>query len=111
MFGRSRGRRAHRLATPELAEQLLPTLNEALANVVRHARADSVSVSIGLSSGQTLELRVIDDGIGFDPASPPGFGLNNLRDRAAQLGGDMRISRIADGGSDLVWTVPVEPET
>ncbi len=92
---------------PELGEQLLPTINEALANVVRHARAESVSVSITVSSGQTLELRVIDDGVGFDASSPPGFGLNNLRDRAAQLGGAMRISRIADGGTDLVWRVPV----
>jgi PAS domain S-box-containing protein len=93
---------------PKVAEHLLPTLNEALANVVRHSRATSVSVSLEL--GTTLELRVIDDGVGIDPEATPGFGLSNLRKRAAALGGTMTIGPIADGGTDLIWQIPVSTD-
>ncbi len=90
---------------PSLGEHLLPTLNEALANVVRHARASAVTISLRV--GHTLQLRVIDDGVGLDPEAPPGFGLANLQQRAAQLGGELRVTRIADGGTDLLWQVPL----
>lgn len=89
----------------ELGEQLVPTLNEALSNVVRHARAASVGITIAVDD--QLSIRVLDDGIGFEPGSLSGFGLKNLRQRAEQLGGTMTITRLADGGTDLAWTVPV----
>lgn len=90
----------------DISEHLLPTLNEALANVVRHARASSVAVTVRATD--ELELRVIDDGVGFDADATPGFGLANLTQRASQLQGTMQINRIADGGTDLRWIVPIE---
>ncbi len=91
-----------------LGEHLVPTINEALSNVVRHARASTVAVRVGIESGAVLSIRVIDDGIGLDPDATPGFGLANLRERAAQFGGTMEVRQLADGGTDLEWTVPVE---
>ncbi len=93
---------------PSMAEHLVPTINEALSNVVRHARASSVAVRLGIESGATLSIRVIDDGIGLDPDATPGFGLANLRERAAQFGGTMEVNALADGGTDLEWTVPID---
>lgn len=91
-----------------LAEHLVPTINEALSNVVRHARASSVAVRVSVERGTMLSVRVIDDGIGLDPHATPGFGLANLRQRAAQFGGTMEVSPLADGGTDLQWTVPIQ---
>ncbi|MEZ5377053.1 MAG: PAS domain-containing sensor histidine kinase [Acidimicrobiales bacterium] len=91
-----------------LGEHLVPTLNEALSNVVRHARASSVTISLAIEAGSALAVRVIDDGIGIDPDSTPGFGLANLRQRAQQLGGTMEIRTLPDGGTDLEWSVPIE---
>ncbi len=91
-----------------LGEHLVPTINEALSNVVRHARASSVAISIGIETGALLSVRVIDDGVGLDPGATPGYGLANLRERANQFGGTMEIRQLPDGGTDLEWTVPVE---
>lgn len=96
-------------SVPEsLGEHLVPTLNEALSNVVRHARAAAVEVHVAIDRGAELSVRVIDDGVGVDPDATPGFGLANLRQRAQQFGGSMEIRQLPDGGTDLSWTVPVE---
>ncbi len=93
---------------PALSEHLVPTLTEALSNVVRHARASSVDVDVTIEHGASLSVSVLDDGVGLDPDATPGFGLANLRRRAEQLGGSMEIRRLEDGGTHMVWKVPVE---
>ena len=69
-----------RYVTPSVAAELLPTLREALSNVVRHARADRAEVE--LSVGERIELRVSDDGVGPDPSPDPsghvGRGMGNM---------------------------------
>ena len=57
-----------------------------------------VTIRLSEARGQ-LALRVVDDGVGFDPdAAAPGEGLGSLKHRAAQLGGQLEItSRIGAG--------------
>jgi signal transduction histidine kinase len=87
-------------------EQLLPMLREALTNVAKHA--DALDVEVELSVDQAgLVLHVRDDGRGIDPRAPRGFGLVNLTERAAALGGALTISSGRDGrGTSLVLRVP-----
>ena len=73
---------------------------EALTNVLRHADARQVIVGLDLS-GDTLSLRVIDDGRGFDASRTPGLGLVTMRERAQQLGGRWELDG-ADGGGTRV---------
>jgi signal transduction histidine kinase len=77
---------------PEKQEQLLRIVREAVTNAARHAQATNVRVQ--LMNGGPIRLSVEDDGIGFDPtvASPTGFGLVTMRERAAAIGGDFRVS-------------------
>jgi signal transduction histidine kinase len=67
---------------------------EALENVVRHARASRLTVSLGWTA-PGLELSIIDDGIGFSPDSQQTdshrFGLPGMRERAEMLGGTLQI--------------------
>jgi signal transduction histidine kinase len=59
--------------------------------------------------GTTLVLDVTDNGRGFDPAdvAPDGhFGLANMRDRAAALGGDLTISSAAGAGTHIIVRIP-----
>jgi len=65
---------------------------EALNNVVKHARARRVVIELAADEG-AVTLRIHDDGRGFDPAAvPPGhFGLGNMRERAAGIGADVVI--------------------
>lgn len=69
---------------------------EALTNIVRHARARHVRVRVACE-GDALHLRVDDDGIGIDPARPQGLGLLTMRERAQLVGGTLRIESTAQG--------------
>jgi signal transduction histidine kinase len=92
-------------AVPEgIRPDLLAVLQEALSNVVRHARASRVTVQVQVDAGQ-LTLTVCDDGIGTDPAAARG-GLVNMRERADRHGGDFEL-RPAEPGTFLRWAVPL----
>jgi signal transduction histidine kinase len=66
-------------------------VQEALSNVVKHAQATSVSVSVGTVNGE-LHIAVTDDGRGFDPSAPvAGFGLMGMRERIDLAGGRLAI--------------------
>ena len=86
------------------AEHLLFSLREALSNVVRHAHASHAEVRVEVSP-KHLVLRVMDDGVGFNPDDRGvGRGLVNLSERAKLLGGSCEIRRL-EKGSELVWSV------
>jgi signal transduction histidine kinase len=93
------------LVGPQVAEQLLATLREALTNVGKHAVASSVLVTV--AAADDLCLVVIDDGRGFDADSAPGegHGLRNIQSRAETLGGSLEVTRPKGGGTRLVWRV------
>ena len=93
---------------PVVAEQLLPTLREALSNVARHAGARRCEVTVTVSGG-SAELRVVDDGGGPGPASRTGGrGLPNMRARADALGGHCELIAGPVSGAQLHWSVPLE---
>lgn len=65
--------------------------NEALNNILKHARAKSVKVSLK-KQGETIILEIQDDGVGFDVnGMSGGMGLNGMKERAEQFGGDLQI--------------------
>ena len=86
-----------------VVEQLLPSLTEALSNVLRHAQASAVDVSIVIDEGE-LRCTIADNGVGFDPAAVRGNGLNNLESRAMRVGGTSTITARNAGGTLVTWT-------
>ena len=92
----------------DLGEDLVAVLREALSNVNRHADANRVSVEVTAGHG-TLDLVVIDDGIGFQRSSEHrgGLGLENMATRAAHRNGTFEIGPAATAGTCLRWTVPL----
>ncbi len=93
---------------PEIAEQLLPALREALANVAKHAQSSAVRISVDV--GSDVVMCVVDDGIGVAGSVAGGHGLPNLAERAEKLGGCFTIGPGPDGGTALEWRAPVTPE-
>ena len=80
-------------------------LQEALANIERHANASRVVVSL-LQSQSSVELTVEDDGVGFDPSScRPGLGLRSMRARVAKLGGVLAVERPIENRGTVVRVV------
>ena len=82
---------------------------EALTNVVRHAKASHVCVHFTTMPDQ-VELSVEDDGQGFDTeALAKGrFGLVGLNERARLLGGTLEVCSVPGEGTELKITVPLE---
>jgi PAS domain S-box-containing protein len=90
---------------PQVAEQLLPTLREALTNVAKHAHAAVTQVNVEIAGG-ALTLEVIDNGCGVGDVIGTGHGLQNLATRAARLGGALTVEPTQPSGTTLRWTVP-----
>jgi signal transduction histidine kinase len=79
-------------------------LNEALANVYKHARAGRTLVRL-LERGPVIVIEVSDDGVGgADPDQ--GTGLRGLRDRVAALGGTLHLQSPPGGGTRLTVELP-----
>ncbi|MBW4041783.1 MAG: sensor histidine kinase [Acidobacteria bacterium] len=86
---------------------LLRCAQEALANVRNHSAAARVSVVVRVF-GDDVELRVSDDGRGFDASSTPsGFGLGGMRERLALVGGRLAVTSAPGAGTTLVASLPV----
>lgn len=92
-------------AVPDgLRQHLVATLREALSNVARHARARHVAVALGVDDEAVLSVR--DDGVGL-AAGGRRSGLANLEERARRLGGTFTATGRTDGGTELLWRVPL----
>ncbi len=80
-------------------------IQEAVTNVVRHARTDQCRVSISHQDGQ-LSVEVTDSGRGGSAAGT-GYGITGMRERAALLGGDFSAGPRPDGGFRVTARLPV----
>ena len=98
-----------RLPGGELADEALAVLREALSNVARHAAASQAEVTVDVDDDQTLTVTVTDNGTGITPGGRRS-GLRNLADRAAKLGGELRLQPATPGtpnpGTRLEWRAP-----
>jgi nitrate/nitrite-specific signal transduction histidine kinase len=93
---------------PHIEEGLYRIALEALNNSLKHAAAKVVAVRISADNGRVV-LEVKDDGVGFDPQGADlagGMGFASMRERAAQIGGDLSIS--AEPGAGTVVRVAVD---
>ena len=91
----------------EVADELVATLREALANVGQHAGARAVTVEVRCD-GAAMSLVVDDDGSGLPHPRPSGgHGLVNMARRAERLGGSFKLRGGRHGGTVVSWQVPV----
>lgn len=88
------------------AENLLAVLRETLSNTARHAHASAVEITAE-TDGTRLRLRVSDNGRGIDPAVTRRSGLDNLRQRATDLGGSLTLAPNEPTGTVVEWTAPL----
>ncbi len=90
----------------ELENTIYRVIQEALTNTAKHARAEHVSVRLSASE-QTIELRIEDDGVGFDPDTVVrGFGLVGMRERVELAGGRIEIASSPGAGTKLRIDIP-----
>lgn len=85
-------------------------VQEALTNVVRHAKAREVTVRI-VHADNEITVEITDDGVGpvATRGHPGGNGLPGMRERAATLGGELTAGAKADGGFRVYARLPLAP--
>jgi PAS domain S-box-containing protein len=89
------------------------TVQEALVNVTRHARASHLGVFLERRSGR-IRVFVEDDGVGFDPGTVDGahLGLLGMQERAEMLGGTLTVDSTIGSGTTIIMEIPdVYPST
>jgi PAS domain S-box-containing protein len=90
---------------------LLRIAQEALTNVLKHARAANVVVELAYGDGE-VRLHIEDDGNGFNPddGQSEGVGLTGMKERAEQMGVRLVIRSSLGSGTAVTVTVPVPPD-
>jgi signal transduction histidine kinase/ligand-binding sensor domain-containing protein len=89
----------------EVEKGLFRIAQEAVANAIRHAAARQIRIELDFRGSRVL-LTVSDDGQGFDPAgSSRGFGLTSMRERAVQIGSELRIDSPPRAGTSVTVSV------
>jgi signal transduction histidine kinase len=92
---------------PELESTVYRLVQEALTNVVKHARAERVDLKVSMDGG-AVTVSVCDDGVGFDPATTSeGFGLVGMRERLELIGGHVQVSSAPGQGTEVRAELPV----
>jgi signal transduction histidine kinase len=93
---------------PEVETALYRIVQESLTNVVKHARADSVSIVL-TRKHDSVSILVEDDGIGFEPGREraDGLGLLGMRERVGLLGGRVAVESRPGSGTTFVAEVPL----
>ena len=104
-----------RFTGPEKMERLPETIElvlyrvaqEGLTNAIRHSHASNIEVVLEQSQ-QALRLRVVDDGIGFDPKKlDRGLGLVGIRERVELLNGNCGVDTVPGEGTRLWVEIPL----
>ncbi len=90
-------------------------VQEALTNVLKHAEASTVTVSIS-AAGRELHVRIEDNGRGFDPrrsrsaGRPGGFGLLGMQERVELVGGRWEVQSTPGVGTVVTAVLPIHDE-
>ena len=91
-------------------------VRELLTNVVKHAKASKVDISIA-KQGPFMHIQVVDNGVGFDTSEPgprfgksSGYGLFSIRERLTSLGGIVKINSMPGQGTRVSITIPLEQQ-
>ena len=91
---------------------LFRNVRELLINIIKHAKARKVKVSVSKADEQVCVI-IEDDGVGFEPAkigSNTGFGIFSIRERLEQLDGHLEIESEPGRGSRFTMTAPLKVE-
>ncbi len=95
--------------TSATRHQVAGAFQEALRNIVQHAQATEVRISLRVGAS-LMRLEIADDGKGFDLDPPPahGTGLSNLRHRMTEIGGDCFLSSQPGKGTRIEFLIPLQ---
>lgn len=83
---------------------------EILSNIVKHADATEVNITLSRTNNQYLSIEIIDNGLGFDPAlyEHSGQGVSLIKERARDIGGTLSITSAHNNGTKIMLKAPLK---
>lgn len=94
----------------ETEAELLRLAQESITNALRHAHAQTLDISLACHDNR-LTLTIADDGRGFDVRAPSnGLGLLGMRERAARIGGELKIESSLGKGTNVICEMTIANE-
>lgn len=94
----------------ETTLHLYQIAQEAVANALRHGAPHRIDVRLTVRAS-TVALDVRDDGAGLPGTYAAGLGLRTMQQRAARLGGVLRVRPVSEGGTVVSCVVPRDPDS
>jgi signal transduction histidine kinase len=93
-------------ASEEVRLAIFRVCQESLTNIIRHSKAQTASVKVSI--GDDFELRIDDDGSGFDSSSmrTQSLGLLGMRERSELIGGTLAIESSPGNGTSVIFRLP-----
>ncbi|MBD8070866.1 sensor histidine kinase [Bacillus sp. PS06] len=93
-----------------IEDHLFRILQESVSNTLRHAKCTKVEILLILRDNFVI-LRIVDNGVGFemnnDASTPGSYGMQNMQDRAAEIGGTLKVVSVKNSGTKLEVKVPM----
>ncbi|KRG16768.1 histidine kinase [Lederbergia galactosidilytica] len=88
--------------------RIMQIMQEAVSNTLRHAKASTLEVNM-MEVDQYLFLKVMDDGKGFNVDDPKAgsYGLTNMKERAAEIGGNIKLVSLPGRGTSIEVKIPL----
>jgi len=95
---------------PVVTSNLYRIAREAVYNAAKHARPNNIQIELK-AHGDAVRLKVSDDGVGIDsiPKNGLGMGLGIMKYRASMIGAEMKIEKVAGGGTVMTCNLPRNP--
>lgn len=93
--------------TATVATELFRVVQEAVSNVIKHAQAERIVVTISDLNDHKLQIEITDNGIGFDlNESKTGYGIDNMKARLESINGTFTIMSKPNVGTTLTLQLP-----
>jgi signal transduction histidine kinase/ligand-binding sensor domain-containing protein len=103
----------HRPLPPQLAQQLLRIVREAIRNAVRHGEPREITLQMAYSDRDALRIRIQDNGCGFDleqgSRKMGHWGLASMQERAKQIGAELEVRTTPGRGAEIEIAVRIPP--
>ena len=93
---------------PENTRSILRIVQEAFTNTLKHAHAQRITLSTGVDyNNARVWVRLTDDGTGFNPGQASGRGVENMKNRAGKLNGQVEVVPLKGGGTCVNLYLPL----
>src|SRR5690606_20925067 len=93
----------------EIKVNVYRILQEVIQNIVKHSNADGILLSFELKSNSLAEIKVKDNGIGFDVAKvKSGIGLKNIQSRTKKIHGSLKVKSELNKGTEIAILIPLK---